>query len=156
MATHDTTDIGRRKFLDIFLAGSGLAALAGMIYPVFRFFTPPHQEEAVVSSVNLGPAKDFPVNSGKIFRFGNKPGILIRSSDGKFHAFFATCTHLDCIVQYDGKAGDIWCACHGGRYDINGQNISGPPPRPLTTLSVNILPESEEILVTVVSEGGKA
>ncbi len=149
MTTQESVDPGRRKFLDVFLAGSGLAALIGLIYPIFKFFTPPDQEEAVVSSVNLGPAKDFPANSGKIFRFGNKPGLIIRSADGKFRAFSATCTHLDCIVQYDGKAGDIWCACHGGRYDINGQNISGPPPRPLDQMSVNILPESEEILVTL-------
>jgi len=155
LATLEQPDPARRKFLDLFLAGSGLAALAGLAYPILRFFTPPHQEEAVVSSVNLGPVKDFPLNSGKIFRFGNKPGIIIRSSDGKFRAFSATCTHLDCIVQYDGKAGDIWCACHGGRYDINGQNISGPPPRPLDAFSVNILPESEEILVTL-STGDKA
>jgi Rieske Fe-S protein len=152
----DAANPGRRKFLDIFLAGSGLAAVAGILYPLFRFFTPPHQEEAIVSSVNLGKAKDFPVNSGKIFRFGNKPGIILRGPDGKFRAFSATCTHLDCIVQYDGKAGDIWCACHGGRYDLNGKNIAGPPPRPLPAFSVNVLPESEEILVTLGDSGGEA
>jgi len=149
------TDLGRRKFLDLFLAGTGLAALLGVIYPLFRFFTPPEQEEAVVSSVNLGPAKDFANNSGKIFRFGSRPGIIVRGTDGKFRAFIATCTHLDCIVQYDNKGGDIWCACHGGRYDLNGRNISGPPPRPLTLLGVNILPQSGEVLVTTISEGGK-
>lgn len=153
MAQRAEADLGRRKFLDIFLTGTGLAAVAGLIYPVFRFLTPPEQEEAVVTSVNLGPAKDFVPNSGKIFRFGSKPGIIIRGADGKFRAFYATCTHLDCIVQFDGKAGDIWCACHGGRFDLNGQNISGPPPRPLSPLAVNVLPDSEDILVTTTGEG---
>lgn len=156
MAHSDTPDSGRRKFLDLFLSGTGLAAGISILYPIFRYLTPPKQEEAVVSSVNLGSAKDFPVNSGKIFRFGSKPGILVRSADGKFRAFHATCTHLDCIVQYDAKAGGIWCACHGGHYDINGKNLSGPPPRPLTPFAVNILPESGEILVSLEPEGGEA
>ncbi len=154
MDHHDETDLGRRRFLDLFLAGTGLAAALSIIYPVFRFFTPPKQEEAVVSSVNLGRAKDFPNNTGRIFRFGTTPGIIVRGVDGKFRAFSATCTHLDCIVQYDQKAGDIWCACHGGRYSLTGKNISGPPPRPLTPYAVNILPDSEEILITT-GEGSK-
>jgi len=139
--------VSRRRFLDLLLGGTGLAALIGLFYPIFRYLTPPEQEEAVVSSVNLGPAKDFPLNSGKIFRFGNKPGIIIRGSDGKFRAYNATCTHLDCIVQYDAKVEGIWCACHNGRYDINGRNISGPPPRPLTPYAVKIQPGAEEILI---------
>lgn len=154
MEQHSPPPLTRRKFLDHFLTGTGLAALAGVVYPLFRYLTPPPQEEAVVSSVNLGPAKDFPPGSGKIFRLGSKPGILVRGVDGKFRAYYATCTHLDCIVQYDGRADNIWCACHNGRYDLNGRNVSGPPPRPLTALNVNVLPDSEEILITL-AEGGK-
>lgn len=139
----------RRKFISVLLGGS-LAAVAGaIIYPVFRFLTPPSQEAEIVASVNLGKSADFLPNAGKIFRFGNRPGIIIRGSDSKFRAFFATCTHLDCIVQYDAKAESIWCACHNGRYDLNGLNIAGPPPRPLTPLKVNILPDSDEVIITL-------
>jgi Rieske Fe-S protein len=30
-------------------------------------------------------------------------------------------------------AGDelIWCACHNGRFDLQGRVLDGPPPRPL-------------------------
>ncbi len=140
----------RRKFLNLLLGGSVSAFFFGALYPVFRFLTPPEQEVALVSSVNLGRADSFLLNSGQIFRFGNKPGIIICDRDGRFRAFFATCTHLDCIVQYDTKAESILCACHNGRYDLNGSNISGPPPRPLTPLIVNIHPESDEVIVTMM------
>jgi Rieske Fe-S protein len=35
-------------------------------------------------------------------------------------------------------AGDslILCACHDGKYDLDGRVLSGPPPRPLTTWAV--------------------
>jgi len=139
----------RRKFLAAILSGSFIAVAGAIIYPIFRFLTPPPQETEIVASANLGKSADFPPNTGKIFRFGNRPGIIIRGSDSKFRAFFATCTHLDCIVQYDAKAESIWCACHNGRYDLNGLNIAGPPPRPLTPLKVNILPDSDEVIITM-------
>jgi Rieske Fe-S protein len=49
----------------------------------------------------------------------------------------ATCTHLACTVQYREDIGHIWCACHNGHFDLNGLNISGPPPRPLDQFVVN-------------------
>ena len=154
MAHDESEKINRRRFLDLFMGGSISAFLIGIIYPVFRYLTPPEQEVAVVSSVKLGQVDDFAFDSGQIFRFGNKPGIIIRDRDGRFRAYYATCTHLDCIVQYDQKTESILCACHNGRYDLNGANISGPPPRPLTPLKVNTLPESNEVMVTV--EGNEA
>lgn len=147
-------DTNRREFLNRFLWGSGLAFFGALVYPLFRYLTPPPQEEEMVASVNLGKADEFPVNSGKVFRFGSRPGLLIRDREGRFRAFFATCTHLDCIVQYKPDEHDIWCACHNGRYDLNGRNISGPPPRPLTPLRVNVLPESNEVVVTLEPGGG--
>lgn len=149
MATEKSHSTGRRKFLDTLLGISGLTLLGGLIYPLFRFLTPPEQEEAVVSSVNLGSANAIQPNSGQIFRFGNKPGILIRDKDGQFRAYYATCTHLDCTVQYEAESESIWCACHNGRYDLSGVNISGPPPRPLPKLQVNLLPQSNELVITI-------
>ncbi|MBK8190648.1 MAG: Rieske (2Fe-2S) protein [Vampirovibrionales bacterium] len=98
------------------------------------------QEEPVgadVKSVNLGKASEFPNNSARNFQFGRKPAILVRNPQGELHAFIAVCTHLGCTVQFSSEKEDIWCACHGGRYDLNsGKNMSGPPPKPLTPLKV--------------------
>ncbi len=49
------------------------------------------------------------------------------------------CTHLGCTVQYRPDLMQIWCACHNGHYNLNGVNVSGPPPRPLTPYAVNVL-----------------
>ena len=85
-------------------------------------------------------------NSAKIFRFGNRPGILIHTPQGDLKAFSAVCTHLNCTVQYEENASVIWCACHNGKYDLSGQVISGPPPRPLDAYQVNI--RGDEIVVS--------
>jgi Rieske Fe-S protein len=85
-------------------------------------------------------------NSGKIFQFGTKPGILVKTAAGDVRAFSATCTHLDCTVQYREDTQQIWCACHNGHYDLNGKNIGGPPPRPLEQYVVNL--RGDEIVVS--------
>jgi Rieske Fe-S protein len=82
--------------------------------------------------------EDVAANSGQIFRFGNQPGILIRTPAGDLRAFTAVCTHLGCIVQYRPDLTHIWCACHNGHFDLNGKNIAGPPPKPLDEFTVNV------------------
>ena len=128
----------RRNFLKYFLGG-GLTAFAfSVIYPVVKYLIPPKSLEPVPTSVVAGKVGELKPNSGKIFRFGDKPGILIDTPEGELRAFTAVCTHLGCTVQYRPDLKHIWCACHNGHYDLNGINIAGPPPRPLTPFKVNI------------------
>lgn len=135
----------RRSFLKI-LAVTGVTAFsASVLYPVFSFLRPPKQREVEVSTVSAGKIEDLKKEDFKIIRFGNEPVIVIPSDD-KFLAFSARCTHLDCTVQYKKDQNVIWCACHNGKYDLTGRNISGPPPRPLTKFKTII--KGDEIMIT--------
>jgi cytochrome b6-f complex iron-sulfur subunit len=136
----------RRRFVDYLLGTSAFATLAAILYPIFRFMVPPEIVEAQQNSVLAGKTAEVPVNSGKIFKFGSKPGLLVRTQAGDFKAFSASCTHLDCIVQYDPNSKQITCACHNGAYDLTGKNISGPPPRPLEEFVVKV--SGDDITVT--------
>lgn len=148
--TTDSTDgpsvPARRSFLNYLLGSSAVATLAAILYPIFRFMVPPQIVEAQSNSVVAGKVNDIAANSGKIFKFGSKPGILIKTDAGEVKAFSASCTHLDCIVQYDPSSKAIVCACHNGKYDLTGKNISGPPPRPLEEFTVNV--KGDDITVT--------
>ena len=137
---------GRRRFLN-YLLGTGFGAtLIAIFYPIVKFITPPQIIESAQNSVTAGKVSELALNSGKIFKFGSKPGLLIRSAAGEFKAFSAVCTHLDCIVQYEPDKRQIWCACHNGQYNLSGQNVGGPPPRPLEEYVVNT--RGEEIIVS--------
>ncbi|HEV8537454.1 MAG TPA: Rieske (2Fe-2S) protein [Bacteroidota bacterium] len=139
----------KRDFLKFILSG-GLAALAGSIlYPILAYMKPPKQGEVEVSSVKAGKLSEIERDSGKIIKFGTKPVILVRSAKDELRAFSATCTHLDCTVQYRKDFGLIWCACHNGKYDLNGRNVSGPPPRPLTEYKV--IAQGEDILISKIA-----
>ena len=136
----------RRNFLKYILTGSLFGFAASVLYPLISYLKPPKQAEVEVSNILAGKITDFSKDSGKVIRFGNKPVILIRLSDGTFKAFSATCTHLDCTVQFKKEMGLIWCACHNGKYDLNGRNVSGPPPRPLDPFRVTL--KGEEIYIS--------
>jgi Rieske Fe-S protein len=136
----------RRDFLKYFLGGGLLAWLGVVLYPIVAYMKPPKQGEVEVTSVKAGKVSAIEKDSGIIVRFGNKPVILVRSASGEFRAFSATCTHLDCTVQYRKDMGLIWCACHNGRYDLNGRNIAGPPPRPLDEYRVIV--QDDDIMVS--------
>lgn len=127
----------RRSFLDYLLGTSAIATLAAIVYPITRFMSPPQIVESAESSVLAAKVSELPSNSGKIFKFGSKPGIIVRTDTGELKACSAVCTHLDCIVQYRPDIKHIWCACHNGHYSVDGTNISGPPPRPLDQYKVN-------------------
>jgi Rieske Fe-S protein len=131
-------DPSRRRFVNWFLGTSAGAFLLAVLYPVSRYLVPPTTGESAAGTVTL-PLKpeDVKPNTGQIFKFGSRPGILVRTAAGELRAFSAVCTHLNCTVQYRPDFGQIWCACHNGHFDLNGKNVEGPPPRPLDAFVVN-------------------
>jgi Rieske Fe-S protein len=131
------------------------ATLAAICYPVIRFVRP----RPATSSGALEVTAPYRVNELKAdaeghwpapFNFGGKPCLVIRMPDGQVKAFGAVCTHLDCTVEYREAKGDIFCNCHDGVYDLNGRNVSGPPPRPLEAYNVTLRgkPGQEDIIVS--------
>jgi len=136
----------RRGFLDGLLGVGFISTVVAMAYPVWRYLIPPASGEPVTQSVVAAQASQVKANSGLLFKFGSRPGLLIRTQDGELHAFNAVCTHLDCTVQYKPDTSQIWCACHNGLYDLSGNVVSGPPPRPLERLTVN--QRGEDVVVS--------
>lgn len=136
----------RRTFLNYLLGTTLGGTLSAILYPVVQFLIPPAESEASQSNVVAGTVNELRQGSGKIFKFGSQPGLLIRTTTGELRALSAVCTHLNCTVQYRPDLEHIWCACHDGHYDINGKNISGPPPRPLEQYVVNV--RGDDIVVS--------
>ena len=136
----------RRRLVELFLGGGLFASLVSFAYPVLRYLVPPPVADLGGDEVVAARVGDLKLNSAKIFRFGSRPGILLRIGEGEYRAFSATCTHLSCTVQYRADLHEIWCACHNGMYDLNGRNVSGPPPRPLENYQVHV--RGEDLVVS--------
>jgi Rieske Fe-S protein len=154
----------RRSWLLHSLKGGIAATAVAIFYPVTWFLRP---RKATVSGAltvtapfkvdELLGAKDNP------FDFAGKPCLVVLTSDGAkrlaagqrlrpddVKAFNAVCTHVDCTVKFRPDKADVFCSCHNGVYDLNGRNVSGPPPRPLESYKVVLSgePGHEEITVS--------
>jgi Rieske Fe-S protein len=141
MAAEGPRSTKRRRILNWFLGTSLGTLCVSVAYPVLRYISPPIIPEPATSQIDAGFTNDPElIQEGfKILQFGLEPVILIRLSETDFRAFTATCTHLQCIVTYREPKKLIWCYCHNGVYDLNGRNIAGPPPRPLTPFAVHLV-----------------
>jgi len=139
-------ELMRRRVIGVFLGSGLLASFASFIYPVLRYLVPPAVVDLGGDEVVAAKLSELKPNSGKIFRFGSRPGLLIMNGDGTYRGLSATCTHLGCTVQYRSDLRQVWCACHNGIYDLNGRNVSGPPPRPLDVFDVHL--RGDEIVVS--------
>lgn len=137
---------GRRRIIQWVLGGGMAATLGAVLYPLIRFLVPPEAARREVNEASGGKTSDLRPNAGKIVRFGTRPVLLIRIDESQWRAYSAVCTHLGCTVQYQERERRIWCACHGGTYDLNGRVISGPPPRPLESYVVHV--RGEEVIIS--------
>ena len=135
---------GRRGLIRALLGTGFGASLFSFLYPAAKFMMPPPVAESAVNQVSAGKA-DLKPNSARLFRFGSKPALLVRTAGGELRAFSAVCTHLNCTVQYNDQTRQIWCACHNGQFDLNGKVVAGPPPRPLEQFTVHV--QGEEVIV---------
>ncbi len=126
----------RRNFLKLLTSILGLTALGAFLYPLFRFLLPV-EAASRVRTVDI-PKSDVPVGTAKDLMIGVTPAIVVNTSSKGFLAFSKVCTHLGCLVKYDPERQVFICPCHAGIFDLEGNVISGPPPKPLPRFSVRV------------------
>jgi len=132
--------LSRKRFINICLGGVGAlaaAALASLVYPVFRYYLIPPSDKETGGKVKI-PLQDIPVGDVKFFEYNGSAAVLVRKSGGTVLALSAVCPHLGCIVQWEKDKGDFLCPCHAGYFTADGDVVSGPPPGPLARLPFSV------------------
>lgn len=129
---------GRRSFFNrLFQAVMGLWGVA-FIAVVVSYIKTPRESKSIDEKVSrVGPLSDLQVDDARFIADERQPFWVIRTSSDDLIALSATCTHLRCILQWDKESGRLVCPCHAGAFDLNGNVVAGPPPRPLQSLKVD-------------------
>lgn len=130
----------RREFLQKALAVLGLTTLVSFLYPFYKYFSPRTGEGGAKQLVLS--KKEIPPGEAKDIVFNNTPGVIINRPDKGFIALSRVCTHLGCLVDYQKDKKRFLCPCHAGTYDLSGNVISGPPPKPLPQFPVKVQGDS--------------
>jgi cytochrome b6-f complex iron-sulfur subunit len=133
------TGSSRRSFLNKLWIGLGLVALAEIICVAFIFLRSNKSKPRKAASdamVTAGAVNEFEPNSVTAFVRGRF--YLARLEDGGFLALSRKCTHLGCTVPWIEKEMKFACPCHASAFDITGEVINSPAPRPLDLYSMLI------------------
>lgn len=133
------TEINRYEFVKLAKTVFAAVGAVGLGVPFVSYFFPAKLEETPSEPVPVGPEADLEVGKAKKVRFGRYPAIVVNTEEG-LKGYSAVCTHFACICDFNEDIQQIVCPCHEGYFDPNdGHVISGPPPRPLDSLKVEVV-----------------
>lgn len=79
-----------------------------------------------LTSGEVESADEIAPGQGAVVRQGVEKLAVYRDERGGLHTLSAVCTHLGCIVHWNGSEKSWDCPCHGSRFDAYGQVINGP------------------------------
>jgi len=140
----ESDGINRRQFVTIVVASVGTIMAAFIGLPAIGYLiSPATKVQEKDEWIPLGPLENYPVGTPTLFTFtrttvngwektANSYGVYVmRYTQEQYKVFSNMCTHLSCRVNWKEDLSDYVCPCHDGRFDIEGQVVSGPPPRPL-------------------------
>lgn len=114
----------------------GIPSIAYLLSPSLR-------ETGDDSRIDLGPIEDYPIGVPTRYDFTltkvngwertavNHGLYVIRRNEGEVRVFSDICTHLGCRVTWHPDQEHYISPCHDGHFDVLGNVVSGPPPRPL-------------------------
>ncbi len=137
----------RRDFLAQIGVGACAAAALGSGAVTFDYLKPKVLFEPP-TSFRAGSPDDYPEGT---VRFNREQRAYVIGGAGGVYALSAVCTHLGCITRFLSDENVIACPCHGSRFDLEGNVVHGPAPRPLPWLEMQADPAGALVVDTGVA-----
>jgi glycine/D-amino acid oxidase-like deaminating enzyme/nitrite reductase/ring-hydroxylating ferredoxin subunit len=82
-----------------------------------------------LASIGAGEAAVLKVEGSNIAAYRDETGTL--------HACSAVCTHMGCLVGWNGTDRTWDCPCHGSRFALDGSVLHGPAVKPLAPAEID-------------------
>ena len=152
--------LSRRDFAKVVTAflGSLMGAIMGIPF-VGYIISPAVKGQELDDWVSAGLLENYPVGIPTLFTFTrtkvngwerttNSYGVyVLRKADNSVSVLSNVCTHLSCRVTWKEETQSYDCPCHDARFTIDGEVISGPPPRPLDQYHETDIDEEGNLLI---------
>ena len=142
--------VTRRRFMTGTVHGAGALFTMGFTLPALAFAIGPIFDNTSLPWQPIGPPDRFPndnyvpviITVGPGIGEAGKTTVYVRARNAavdttppnqynRWVAISTRCAHLGCPVRWVPAAERFICPCHGGVYDLQGERVGGPPPRPL-------------------------
>ena len=92
----------------------------------------------------LEQLSELSTDEGKVVKLNNETMALYKDEMGALHAVNPTCTHMKCSVAWNAAEKSWDCPCHGARYSVDGEVLTGPADANLELIELRSLLEKED------------
>jgi menaquinol-cytochrome c reductase iron-sulfur subunit len=143
--------ISRRDFIRVVTLGVGSIIGSVIGLPVIGYLiSPALRKQEAETWLPLGEFETIPIGIPTYFSFTRKKvngwentvtsyGVFaVRKDATNVIVLSNICTHLGCHVTWHKDIQNYVSPCHDGHFDIYGNVLSGPPPRPLDEFKTKI------------------
>lgn len=151
----DSTTLNRRRVLKLLWLLPFATGILQMLRMMTRY-TMASTNTAQSAIIDLGPFTEVPEKLGEPLYHRRGRFWLLQNEDGLV-AITNTCSHLDCLFDWDPATANFFCPCHGSRFDRSGRVINGPATRdldryPLQLISAEgvVLAETDDTAMNLV------
>jgi len=156
----EQNELSRRNFMQTAIWGIG--GLIGIVFgasAVAYVVGPSLKKQQTETWVRLGPTSKVELGVPTLFTFTvltqtgwientEEVSVYVLSTDARTYiAMSNICTHLGCRVRWITEQDQFFCPCHNGVFDMSGNVVAGPPPRPLDRYEVKV--ENDQLYVLV-------
>ncbi|MFV0534245.1 MAG: ubiquinol-cytochrome c reductase iron-sulfur subunit [Cumulibacter sp.] len=83
----------------------------------------------------IGNLDQVALGNGKVFPEASV--VVTQPSEGEYVALSAICTHQSCTLR-EVNSGEIYCGCHGSKFDLQGKVLEGPATEDLPSAEIEI------------------
>jgi glycine/D-amino acid oxidase-like deaminating enzyme/nitrite reductase/ring-hydroxylating ferredoxin subunit len=101
-------------------------AVAGSVIPVIELI-----KSKLEGSQDI---KGLKPKEGRVIRFDGKKAGIYMHDDGNVTILDITCTHMGTELNFNSAEGTWDCPAHGGRFNVDGKLLEGPPKDSLKIL----------------------
>jgi glycine/D-amino acid oxidase-like deaminating enzyme/nitrite reductase/ring-hydroxylating ferredoxin subunit len=91
----------------------------------------------------LHEAADLAQGEGKLVKYEGESLALYKDDSGVLHACNPACTHVKCAVTWNAAEKSWDCPCHGARYSVDGEVLTGPASKDLEKIELRTLIERQ-------------
>ena len=146
-----SVNLSRREFVTITVGAIGTIMVVSVGLPAIGFVLGPGLKVSKSEAwIPLGKVDQFPPGEPTLVSFTrtqvngwerttNSYGVYVtKSASGEIYVLSNVCTHLSCRVTWKEDNKEYFCPCHDGIFDIEGEIVSGPPPKPMARYETKI------------------
>ncbi|WP_121352581.1 FAD-dependent oxidoreductase [Flavisolibacter nicotianae] len=92
-----------------------------------------------ISAEKISGFAEIAPGEGRLVSYEGERIAVYKDESGKIYALNPVCTHAKCVVDWNGAEKSWDCPCHGARYDLDGNVLTGPARKNLQRIELEDL-----------------